>query len=177
VRRVNRPDTWQHRLASQHAHTTLANGEPSTQGYSLPFRACPQYDRNTTQSRHSGFVQTAVGHIADLPSSGIAARDPTQTSTLRRPDPLWRPTRLPRPTCRLPAGRDSGVPRCSVRPCAGSIICGHRHHRSRQTGPRGLAWCTGMGQSCTQTRASGGAPRPSSLVTERWGGSFSYVTV
>jgi hypothetical protein len=22
-----RPDTWQHRLASQHAHTTLANGE------------------------------------------------------------------------------------------------------------------------------------------------------
>jgi hypothetical protein len=39
VRRVNRPDTWQHRLASQHAHATLANGEPSTHGYEPPVEA------------------------------------------------------------------------------------------------------------------------------------------
>jgi hypothetical protein len=41
VRRVNRPDTWQHRLASQHAQATLANGEPSTHGSVPTFRGGP----------------------------------------------------------------------------------------------------------------------------------------
>jgi hypothetical protein len=48
VRRVDRPDTWQHRPASQHAHATLANGEPSTHGYEPPVEANegrPQCDR------------------------------------------------------------------------------------------------------------------------------------
>jgi predicted nucleic acid-binding Zn ribbon protein len=84
VRRVNRPDTWQHRLASQHAHATLANGEPSTHGYTAPFeitrRGWPVSWSKPTFGRQSRplilLLQLQVGQRTSAGVGGTARFDP-----------------------------------------------------------------------------------------------------
>jgi hypothetical protein len=77
VRRVNRPDTWQHRLASQDAHATLANGEPSTHGYEASSHQDAQHDRCQAESgRESRYVCSAAISAASPSAADTAVRWP-----------------------------------------------------------------------------------------------------
>ena len=65
-----RPDTWQHRLASQHAQATLANGEPSTHGYRRNSGSVTADDGNAVVRGHR--AGPARGNLRGLARASLA---------------------------------------------------------------------------------------------------------